>query len=83
MRPTATSLNGRVSSMRRYAATQVSLKDVAKVCHAFDVTINDVALAAITDSYRAALIRRGEEPRRDSLRAPAGSCGSWANVLCG
>ena len=54
--------------MRRYSAVQVPLKDVAKVCHAFDVTLNDVALAAITDSYRAALIRRGEQPRRDSLR---------------
>ncbi len=30
--------------------------------------LNDVALAAITDSFRAALLRRGEEPRRDSLR---------------
>jgi WS/DGAT/MGAT family acyltransferase len=38
------------------------------VCHAFDVTINDVALAAITDSYRAAMIRRGECPGPESLR---------------
>ena len=32
------------------------------------VTVNDVALAAITDSFRAALVRRGEQPRRNSLR---------------
>jgi diacylglycerol O-acyltransferase / wax synthase len=65
---TTSSLTGRVTGMRRYATTHVPLKDVAQVCQAFDVTINDVALAAITDSYRAAMIRRGEKPRRDSLR---------------
>ena len=68
LRPAApSSLTGPVTTMRRYSAAQVSLKEVATVCHAFDVTLNDVALAAITDSYRAALIRRGEQPRRDSL----------------
>jgi diacylglycerol O-acyltransferase len=54
--------------MRRYAAAKVALEDVMKVCEAFDVTINDVALTAITDSFRAAIVRRGERPRRDSLR---------------
>ena len=32
------------------------------------MTINDVALAAITDSFRTMLIRRGERPQRNSLR---------------
>ena len=32
------------------------------------MTINDVALAAITDSYRNLLLNRGEHPRHDSLR---------------
>lgn len=69
LRPAApSSLTGPVTTMRRYNAAQVSVKDVAKVCGAFDVTLNDVALAAITDSFRAALIRRGEQPRRNSLR---------------
>ena len=69
LRPAAaSSLVGPVTTMRRYSAAQVALKDVTKVCHAFDVTVNDVALAAITDSFRAALIRRGEQPRRNSLR---------------
>ena len=62
------SLNGPVTTMRRYSAVQVPLARVASVCQAFDVTLNDVALAAITDSYRAALKRRGEEPRHNSLR---------------
>jgi diacylglycerol O-acyltransferase / wax synthase len=61
-------LSGHVTGMRRYAAVRVPLDDVMEVCKTFDVTINDVALAAITDSYRAALIRRGERPRARSLR---------------
>ena len=69
LRPAATtSLIGPVTTMRRYCAARVSLEDVAKVCREFDVTVNDVALAAITDSFRTALVRRGEQPRRDSLR---------------
>jgi len=61
-------LVGPISTMRRYSAAQVALRDVTAVCQAFDVTINDVALAAITDSYRSALLRRGVEPGSDSLR---------------
>jgi len=64
----SSSLIGPVTTMRRYSAAQIAFKDVAKVCQTFDVTVNDVALAAITDSFRAALIRRGEQPRRNSLR---------------
>lgn len=62
------SLNGPVTTMRRYCAARVSLDDVAKVRTAFDVTLNDVALAAITDSFRAALLRRDRQPQHDSLR---------------
>jgi diacylglycerol O-acyltransferase len=61
-------LSGHVTGMRRFAAARVPLDDVTRICKAYDVTINDVALAAITDSYRAALIRRGERPRARSLR---------------
>ena len=70
MRPTAaSSLVGHVTSMRRYRAVRVPLADVEHVCRKFDVTINDVALAAITEGYRSVLLHRGEEPRPDSLRA--------------
>ncbi|MFN6545078.1 WS/DGAT/MGAT family O-acyltransferase [Mycolicibacterium nivoides] len=64
----SSSLTGPVTGLRRHASAQVSLKDVGRICHAFDVTINDVALAAVTDSYRAAMIRRGEHPSATSLR---------------
>lgn len=69
LRPSApSSLSGPITAMRRYSAARVSLDDVARVCHEFGVTVNDVALTAITDSFRAALVRRGEQPRRNSLR---------------
>ncbi|BCI87371.1 hypothetical protein NIIDMKKI_25770 [Mycobacterium kansasii] len=61
------SLHGRVTAMRRYHAARVRLADVREVAQAFGVTLNDVALAAITDSYRKLLLARGT-PGRDSLR---------------
>ena len=64
-----TALRGPVSSLRRYSTAQVGLRDVMRVCEKFDVSIDDVALAAVTEAYRAMMIRRGEEPRPDSLRA--------------
>ncbi|BBZ45369.1 WS/DGAT/MGAT family O-acyltransferase [Mycobacterium parmense] len=62
------SLNGPVTTMRRYSAARVRLSDLQKVSRAYGVTLNDVALAAITSSYREILLGRGEEPGRDSLR---------------
>lgn len=68
-RPVATTtLNGPLATMRRYATARVSLDDVATVRKAFGVTVNDVALAAITDSYRGILMRRGERPQHNSLK---------------
>lgn len=69
LRPATTSLNGPIANLRRYSAARVPLADIAQVCRAFDVTINDVALAAITESYRNILVRRGEQPLPDTLRA--------------
>ncbi|MGH3560794.1 MAG: wax ester/triacylglycerol synthase family O-acyltransferase, partial [Mycobacterium sp.] len=67
LRPVST-LNGPIAARRRYSAARVPLKDVRQVCRTFDVTINDVALAALTESYRNMLLRRGERLRPDSLR---------------
>lgn len=63
-----TSLTGPLSTMRRYTAVRVPLASVRSVCRKFDVTVNDVALAAITEGFRAVLLHRGEKPRADSLR---------------
>jgi diacylglycerol O-acyltransferase len=68
IRPAASPLTGPVTNMRRYTGVHVALEDVERVCESFDVTVNDVALAAITDSFRATLMRRGEQPKRNSLR---------------
>jgi diacylglycerol O-acyltransferase len=54
--------------MRCYRAVRVPLAEVEQVCRKFDVTINDVALTAITEGFRSVLLHRGEEPRPDSLR---------------
>src|ERR1700761_2861828 len=66
--PPESSLTGPVTTMRRYAAARVGLAEMQKVSRAFGVTLNDVALAAITDSYRQLLLSRGEQPHHDSLR---------------
>ncbi len=63
-----TSLTGPVTRMRRYRVARVRLADMHQAAKAFDVTLNDVALAAITDSYRRILIDRGEKPSPNSLR---------------
>ncbi len=69
LRPTpGSSLVGPVTAMRRYRAVRVPLDDVEQICRKFDVTVNDVALAAITEGYRSVLLHRGERPRADSLR---------------
>jgi diacylglycerol O-acyltransferase / wax synthase len=62
------SLSGPVTTMRRFSAARVRLSDLQQVSKAFGVTLNDVALAAITDSYRRVLLDRGEQPSRNSLR---------------
>jgi len=62
------SLSGPITAMRRFSVARVRLGDLKEVAHSFDVTLNDVALAAITNSYRRMLLDRGEQPGRNSLR---------------
>jgi diacylglycerol O-acyltransferase / wax synthase len=68
LRPAPSPLNGPISDLRRYSGARVPLHDIDQVCQTFGVTINDVALAAITESYRGILVKRGERPLPDSLR---------------
>lgn len=63
-----TSSTGPVVTMRRYSTVRVPLAAVDAVCGKFRVTTNDVALAAITEGFRAVLLHRGEQPRAGSLR---------------
>jgi WS/DGAT/MGAT family acyltransferase len=62
------SLNGSVAKMRRFSAARVDLAVMNQVRRDFDVTLNDVALAAITNSYRTMLLDRGETPGPNALR---------------
>lgn len=68
LRTAPSPLNGRIGDLRRYSGARVPLADVEQVCRAFDVTINDVALAAITESYHKVLVKRGERLQPGSLR---------------
>ena len=65
---TSTSLLGEVGKQRRYAMARASMHEIREVCSAFDVKVNDVALAAITGALRELLLRRGEEPKEDAIR---------------
>lgn len=65
----ATSLTGPLDGSRRYAWTQASLTDIRTVRAAYDVTVNDVALAAVTGGFRRLLQHRGETPDAHALRS--------------
>lgn len=66
---TGSSLNGPITGMRRYCAVRVRMDTVADVSRRFGVSVNDVALAAITEGFRDVLTHRGEQPHADALRA--------------
>lgn len=68
LQPGTSSLTGPITSRRRYSAARVPLDDIQQVCRVFDVSIDDVVLAALTESYRDFMIRRGQVPQPDSLR---------------
>ncbi|KRE92776.1 hypothetical protein ASG76_14990 [Nocardioides sp. Soil774] len=64
-----TSLMGPLEGSRRYAWTDVSLDDVRTVRQRHGVTVNDVALAAVSGGFRQLLMSRGEEPVAHALRS--------------
>ncbi|MCZ4558658.1 wax ester/triacylglycerol synthase family O-acyltransferase [Rhodococcus maanshanensis] len=66
---TASSLNGPLARQRRYGIARASLPEVAEICDAFGVTINDVALAAVSGAVRRQLLRRGELPGPHTVRS--------------
>lgn len=56
-RPAApTSLAGPLGRARRYAAARTSLARIALVADAFEVTINDVYLAAVAGAFRRIIL---------------------------
>jgi diacylglycerol O-acyltransferase len=63
------SLTGQISQQRDYARAQAVLADVVGVAKAFQVTVNDVVLAAVSGAFRTLLRERGEEPAGRAIRA--------------
>lgn len=63
------SLTGPLEGSRRYTWTDISLEDVRVVRKSYGVTVNDVALAAVSGGFRLLLISRGEEPDAHALRS--------------
>ena len=66
--PTARTTTGPAFIRRRYRTVRVPISAVDTVCRKFNVSANDVALAAITEGFRTVLLHSGEQPRADSLR---------------
>ncbi|MGW4488977.1 wax ester/triacylglycerol synthase family O-acyltransferase [Amycolatopsis sp. NPDC004368] len=62
-------LSGPLGHDRRYATASVPLADVKAVADAFDVTVNDVLLTAVTGGFREILLQRGETPSAGSVRS--------------
>ncbi|MBF6469616.1 wax ester/triacylglycerol synthase family O-acyltransferase [Nocardia beijingensis] len=62
------SLNGPIGRQRRYTVARTMLPQVREIATAFDVTVNDVAVAAIAAAYRRLLLSRGEHPSPTELR---------------
>ena len=63
------SLTGPLEGSRRYTWTDISLTDVRTVRERYGVTVNDVALTAVTGGFRVLLMSRGEEPDAHTLRS--------------
>jgi diacylglycerol O-acyltransferase len=64
-----TSLTGHLDGSRRYAWTDVSLADIRDVRQEYGVTVNDVALAAVTGGFQRLLLSRGETPDAHAIRS--------------
>jgi WS/DGAT/MGAT family acyltransferase len=63
------SVSGQVGPRRRYAWTTVPLRSAHTVRHDLGVTVNDVALAAVTAGFRDLLEHRGLDPHPRAVRS--------------
>jgi len=63
------SVTGTIRQGRRYTWTAVPLSSARRVRRDLHVTVNDVALAAVTAGFRALLVHRGIEPHPHAIRS--------------
>ncbi|MEV0133304.1 wax ester/triacylglycerol synthase family O-acyltransferase [Dactylosporangium sp. NPDC050688] len=61
-------LAGPIGQQRRYAVGRAALQDVVHVAKTFQVTVNDVVLAAVTGAFRTHLLNDGATPDPDAVR---------------
>lgn len=73
------SVTGPIRAGRRYASTSVPLSSVRERRRELHVTVNDVALAAVTAGFRALLVHRGVEPHHHAIRCLV-PVSAWAGV---
>jgi WS/DGAT/MGAT family acyltransferase len=66
LRPTF--LLGPIGQARRYAVARVPVAELIRIAKGFEVTVNDVVLAAVTGAFRTVLVERGEPAEPDSVR---------------
>lgn len=59
-----TSINGTLSSQRRFATVSLAMEDARLVRQVFGTTVNDVLLAGVSGALGRLLARRGERPQR-------------------
>jgi diacylglycerol O-acyltransferase len=62
------SLAGPIGQQRQYGIARACLPDVIRVAKTFDVTVNDVVLAAVSGALRTVLIEDGVEPGANTIR---------------
>ena len=65
----ASSLTGPLDASRRYVYVKTNMADFAAVRHSLHVSVNDVALAAVSGGFRALLESRGEVPDEHAVRS--------------
>jgi hypothetical protein len=77
-----TALAGTLGPTRQLAVVRRRLDDVHTAAHAWHVTVNDLALAAVASGLRALLVALGEQPPAQPLRAsmPVAVVGRRANA---
>ncbi|GIH95146.1 wax ester/triacylglycerol synthase family O-acyltransferase [Planobispora siamensis] len=70
LRPASGStLTGPIGEQRRYAVVRAPIGDLLEVKRRAGVSLNDVALAAVSGAFRKLLIQRGEEPGPRAVRS--------------
>jgi diacylglycerol O-acyltransferase len=63
------SIRGSIGPHRSWASSSASLRDVDRIRDAFDGTINDVVLTAVSSGFRRLLASRGEDPAASVVRS--------------